>query len=97
MPMAYSISYREEVIPTQHSKKTKGKIVLGFAAAVFAMMLLFNALFPGQVRALRRALLPFADEGTISAFSQMTRDITDGAPAGDAITAFCVEVLREAE
>lgn len=94
--MGYSIRYGNET-NKKLSMKTKGRIkkkyiVMASALCVLLIMLMIqpvrnriiNFFFPGDTEVTRRAL------------KDLTTDLQNGAPIGDAVTAFCLEILRNA-
>jgi len=66
---------------------------LGLALSV----LLARYIWPGETERLRQALFPWTRESVHEAFAEFQEDIGKGEPFVDAITAFCLEVLDEAD
>ena len=90
------MSYRIEYNPEKNRKyplPTAGKPK--WLIAVLAIMALMFALQSiDRNYTLKSWLLPGDPEVTETAFSAMVDDIRGGEPVGDAVTAFCLEIIQ---
>lgn len=94
--MGYTVRYG----PTGNHKKKAKKLRLTMPIAVLAVMLSMTIAahaWPEQTERLRLALFPWERESVRQAFVGFRQDLQEGETMGDAITAFCVELLDEAE
>lgn len=92
--MGYEIRYGPKAAG-RNAKKRGISWVPITAAIVFALVLGVQSLWPGAAEWARQRLLP--DTGTREAFQQMVENVQAGEPFGDAVTAFCLEILENAE
>lgn len=91
--MGYRIVYGED--PFIEIPERKSRLRLWTAGFALAFVLLVRCFWPQGTALLRQVLLPRGDAAT-AAFQQMTADIRAGEPIGDAVTAFCRDVVEEA-
>ena len=92
--MAYQIQYKT----VGHKKYAKYKPSFRkpgkrFWVLLAAAILLITALAGEPIK---RFLLPGNPEITEQALSDMLEDLQAGAPLGETVTAFCVEILKNA-
>lgn len=90
--MSYRIEYNPEKnrkYPIPRTKNRKWVIV-----ALTALVLLFALLKFDGSKTISSWLIPGDPEITVAAFSDMVADIRSGEPAGEAVTAFCLEIIR---
>ena len=83
--MGYRIVYGS---PEKKKLSTKRILMILCSVAVAALMLL-----PAGRRALRELIIPGDAEVTASAVQTLVSDLGEGENLGDAVTAFCREVL----
>ena len=93
--MAYRITYGENNIQKQHGrKKIKWKpIVVGILALTLAVTLCIPA---GRLW-LRDLILPGNEEITAGALENLAEDLENGVSLGDAVDAFCYEIIHGQE
>ena len=90
--MSYRIEYNPEKNRKYPMPRTKnGKWVM---VALTAVVLMFALLKLDESQTIRSWLIPGDPEITTAAFSNMVADIRNGEPAGEAVTAFCLEIIR---
>lgn len=90
--MSYRIEYNPEknkMYPIAAKRNTKW-----LSIALCIMVALFVLLKLDKNQTIKSLLLPGDPEITSSAFSSMVEDIRDGARLGDAVTAFCLEIIN---
>lgn len=90
--MGYRIEYDSEknkIYPISTTRKPKWLII---ALAVMVALFVLQKLDTNQ--ATRYLLLPGDPEITSSAFSAMVENIREGTLIGDAVTAFCLEIIN---
>lgn len=88
--MGYRIVYGED--PFIERKERKSYLRAMTAGFALAFVVLVRCCWPQGTELLRQALLP----GDYEAFQQMTTDIRAGEPIGDAVTAFCQQIVEDA-
>lgn len=91
--MAYRITYewQKEQELTGKRKRSAG-ISLGMLLVAMALMARF--LIPESEMVFRELMHPLADERTVSAFCEMTAQIGEGMPVGEAVAVFCQEIIE---
>jgi len=78
-----------------HAKRRKKS---GAVLAVCVLVIVFAVLaLSGNFEQIKNYLIPGDPEVTKAAFAQFTEDIRQGDTVGDAITAFCREIIEGAE
>ena len=95
--MGYTIQYgpagkAEAAWHAKRRKKAGAILAVCVLAVVFAAMVL-----SGGFEEIKNYLIPGDPEVTQAAFAQFTEDIRQGDTVGDAITAFCREIIDGAE
>ena len=92
--MSYVVRYDgmvdEKTLQQMPRKGRKGVAVLILVAAMT-----IGNLYPQAVAELRSWLIPGEDAVTVAAFHSFQDMLEDGAPFGECVTAFCMEVLGE--
>ncbi len=95
--MAYQIQYdpalKKKYPKTAKQRATKQQI---FTAATLLVMILLLATNPTTKAAIRYFLIPGDPGITSAAFDGLLQDIKDGENWGDAVTAFCEEIIENA-
>lgn len=95
--MAYRIDYG----PAIPKKKQKIFPKLRLQALTAVLLLLFvlgvKYAWPAGTAKLRQALLPNGSSATGQAVAALTERIGNGEAIGDAVTAFCQEILKNAQ
>lgn len=94
--MAYKIQYDPEMNAKYPSAGTqRWKNGRKFLIIIFLLFIAFTAVY------FKDTLLPILIPGdavvTASAFEGLVSDMREGAPVGEAITAFCREIISHAE
>ena len=84
--MGYRIVYGKQEKWKFPKKKT---LLLVFAAMAMVVML-----WPAGRNALREWMLPGDTEVTSQALQGLAADLSDGESLGDAVTAFCKEIIQ---
>lgn len=95
--MAYRIQYNPEQnkkYPIMLASAVRKRWLVG--AAITAVLLLGLAV-QNEGEFLKSWLLPGDPEVTEAAFSAMVEDIRAGESLGDAVTAFCLEIMDHAQ
>ena len=90
--MAYRITYqwdREKKL--MKTRKLSFGTVLSLTAVATAVAI--RLLVPQSAEVFRQLLYPLMDEFTIVALGEMVGQIGDGTPMGEAVTAFCREII----
>lgn len=87
--MGYRIVYGEDPFEKTERKSHLRAMTAGFALALVVLVRLF---FPAGAQMLREVLLPVENE----AFMQLTEDIRNREPLGDAVTVFCRRIVEDA-
>ena len=95
--MGYTIQYgpagnAETAWYAKRRKKSGAVLVVCVLVIVFAVLAL-----SGNFEQIKNYLIPGDPEVTKAAFAQFTEDIRQGDTVGDAITAFCREIIEGAE
>lgn len=86
--MGYRIVYGED--PFVPGKKGKSRVRLMTAGFLLALILGVRCCWPEGTALLRQTFLPSEDD----AFRQFTAQIQAGEPPGEAVTAFCRELVE---
>lgn len=95
--MGYAISYGPKL--DCEKKRHKGT----FSAHVAAVMVILAAAvcvhfaFPGAVQRVRSVLLPGFGDHTVTALAEMVERVEDGERLDSAVSAFCQEIMDNAE
>lgn len=95
--MGYVIRYGTEE-PVTKAPKIYGTRLSVMTAGFFLMFLMLAKLFwPAGSDKVREFLLPGDAEATGRAVTVLVEDLRAGEPVGDAVKAFCGEILTHAE
>ena len=94
--MGYQIRYDAGKAVKTGLKERKRSAVGMVAAALVAVCLLVRLFWPAGADKLRQAVMPGDPEITGRAASEMVSQIHEGVPVGDAVQAFCRQILDEA-
>ena len=94
--MSYKISYGIM------SNKTRRKPIFRFrlpviAGAVLALAITARVFWPRQTKQLSEALFPLTKTSSQAALEVFARNIKAGESFGDAVAAFCQEIINEAD
>lgn len=89
--MGYRVSY-DEGQATKVALRSRKKNVWIFAIAV--LLLLAMIAFPGGRLVLRDILLPGNEEVTAEALEGLAAELKAGEPLGEAVEAFCLEIIH---
>ena len=90
--MGYRVIYGED--PFEKPKVKGGRLGLMTAGCFLAFVVGVRCFWPAGAERLGRMFLP--GEGTVAALEQMAEDLQAGEPLGDAVTAFCRQVVEDA-
>lgn len=84
-------------MPDFPSEKKRGPLRLQFLTTVFLLLftLAVRQFWPEGTRMLREFLIPGEPTVTQAAFSEMVTEIQAGEPLGDAVTAFCRQIVED--
>lgn len=94
--MGYRIEYRSH--GKVHFHKRIGKPIPKWCVVTACGCLVLAALvICWQNEQLRNLLLPGDTEVTAKALQELVNDLRNGAEFGDAVTAFCIEVIENAK
>ena len=89
--MGYRIVYAPEPVLARRRRKCSLRIWTAVFALFFVTAVRF--LWPEGTEQLRRVLIPQAQ--TVTAFSGMVEGIENGQAVGEAVTAFCRQVVAD--
>lgn len=92
--MGYQISYGP--IKTKDSVKMRGKTVRAFALVICIIALVIGLQVSGVGKTLWRWMLPGNPEVTSAALDTMAESLKQGDSVGEAVTAFCREIIENA-
>ena len=91
--MSYKISYGKD---SEKSKKT-GKIWRpAIAVLVITLVIMARIIYPEDTKQLTEALFPLTSESAQTALEVFTKNIKAGESFNDSVTAFCLEIIDEA-
>lgn len=94
--MSYEISYGiTSEKKTISANKRVGIAVLGALLVVLATLARF--FYPDETRQLSDALFPLTSETTQQALKTFSQNIREGDSFGDAVAAFCQEIVDESD
>ncbi len=94
--MSYSIHYG----PDRPRSAPKKRSHFGLVGAVLVIMVCAVAVgwaLPGQAEQFKQALLPWTRSEVRTAFADLREDVREGQSLQDALTAFCLEIIHDAE
>lgn len=95
------MEYRIDYGPVQPEKERAGGRCWFFRPLTAAFLLVFvltvRLCWPAGRETLRGVLLPDPDSPTAQAFALMVSDLSQGAPVGETVTAFCAELLEHGQ
>lgn len=94
--MGYQIRYDAGKAVKTGLKERKASAIGVLAAGLAVVCLLMRLIWPAGVDKLRQMVFPGDPEVTGRAAEQMVSQIHEGVPVGDAVQAFCREILDEA-
>ena len=93
MFMSYTIRYGPDL-----TKKYRKRPVrfggIGIVMILSACLLLASWCLPQQAKQFKEALFPWTRAEVVAAFSELRESILEGEPCGDAVTAFCRDVIH---
>ena len=94
--MAYRIDY-DKTGTRKRIEPAKSRIAVYTAAFFLLFLLLVNLFWPDGTGFLRQSLIPGDPDVTAAAVDSLIDDLKDGQQVSDAITAFCRELISNAE
>lgn len=95
--MGYRIVYDRNPKYDDRTTFHWGKFQTAAAGFLAVFFLLTGTFWPEGKAMLQRILIPGDAEVTIAAFSSMVEQIQAGEPIGDAVTAFCGEIIENGQ
>lgn len=93
--MGYRISYGQTKAETYHRRKIN--LALPLCALLVIGIVAAGMVFPQVGEVLRGLLFPVTDEATVTAFQDMVQQVGEGVSVGEAVTAFCREIVENAQ
>ena len=87
--MAYKVKYGI----SRHEKKSRGGAMKKFLPVLLAMFLLLGAALATRQDISFDWLLPGDPRVTAAALENLREDLASGEPLGEAVTAFCREII----
>ena len=93
--MSYKIQYSDIPVKTEH-KQRKRPYLPAFAIIFACLALAARLLYPTQMNRLTDALFPLSSDSSKEALKTFSQHISEGEPFKDAVTAFCQEIIDEA-
>lgn len=94
--MSYKISYGETA--KMKMRKPNIRFVVPVAAVLAAALGVTARLcWPDETKQLIEALFPLTSDSSQQALKSFSENIRAGEPIGDAVTAFCREIIYESE
>lgn len=94
--MSYHIQYGPKLPQERKNKRTRGLRTL-IAAAILVVVFGLKTIFPVGFQQVQYALMPWTLPDTQATFWEMVESIQEGEGLQSAITAFCSQVLQQAE
>lgn len=91
--MSYKISYGE---PSQKALHSSFRLPV-VAGLVLTLAILARIFYPDATKQLTEALLPVTSDSSQKAMEVFVENIKAGESFGDAVTAFCQEILNDAD
>lgn len=94
--MAYRIEYSGCGAPAAKKPERFLRLQAMTAAFLLLFVLMVRAWFPAGAERLREVFLPKPPTATQDAFHTLLGDLRSGEPFGEALTAFCQQVIDDA-
>lgn len=91
--MSYVIRYGSEDTRTKASRIHRTRLSAMTAGFFLGFLLLTKLFWPDGTSMLRQILLPGNEEVTARAVTVLVEDLRAGEPVGDAVRAFCGEII----
>lgn len=92
--MSYQISYG--MIPQETARRPR-RWWYGAAGIVLALAVIARIFYPAETKQLTDALFPLTSESAQEALAVFKQNIRAGESLGDAVTAFCMEIIDDAD
>lgn len=92
--MSYKISY---AIADKLAKHKARHGVRAMAVLVIALAVVARFVYPEETKQLAEALFPLSSDSSQQALKVFSESIRAGESFGDAVTAFCWEIIHEPE
>ena len=92
--MGYLISYGQTTVKEIIKEKQKFHFGKNQIYVIVACSLLLMAIFLGSKKSVQNFFLPGNSEVTRTALDKMVRGIREGESVGNAVTAFCREIVQ---
>lgn len=89
--MGYCINY--DTIPVKHESGTRRSYAKALAIFLFVFSCAVLGFFPQVRMALIRIIIPGFNADSAEALEVFAAQINDGAPFGDALHSFCVQIF----
>ena len=93
--MSYKISYGQP--PGTAKQRANIRILPIMAGIMLALAIFARICYPAETKQLTEALLPLTSASSQEALEVFTQNIKAGESLGDAVTAFCLEILNETD
>jgi hypothetical protein len=94
--MSYKISYGS--MPRNAASKQKPQLRWAAIAVFIVTMAIFaRSRYPAQIDQLTEALFPLTSASSREALDVFSQHIRDGETFGEAVTAFCMEIIHEGD
>lgn len=91
--MGYTVHY----CSTEKDKVKKTSVYRALSIGIFSFFLslfLASKVWPAESERVRAALFPWERQPVRQAFQELQRNLKEGDAVGDAITAFCLDILE---
>ena len=94
--MSYKIFYGEK---SKSARKERRSGIHVPIAAVFILLaaMLARMIYPAETKQITEALFPLTNADTQTALEVFAQNIKEGESFSDAVTAFCLEIIDEAD
>ena len=93
--MSYKISYGQP--PGTAKQRANTRILPIMAGIMLAFAIFARICYPEETKQLTAALFPLTSASSQEALEVFTQNIKAGESLGDAVTAFCLEILDETD
>ena len=94
--MSYKISYGESTKKIKNGLKF-GRRLPTLAGIVLLLAIMARFFYPEETNQLTEALFPLTSDSSQQALEVFAENIKAGESFGDAVTAFCQEILNDAD
>ena len=95
--MGYRIQYGQTMTKEEIKEPVDTKRMKPLLAIILLICIVFFFIFLGGTETLRDCFIPGDPEITEAAVKMFIEDVREGESIGDAITAFCLEIIDNAD